>query len=243
MVLCLAEIARENHIGETLMRRDKLFAAAQSAHHHPAIAIGLIVEIGMCREQPLRSARRQQRGVKSLVKLVEIRRALVKLVAGSLDVPAHLVQRAENSRFPGIVALRDGEPQRLDLDHRAHPRDIQEVVAADVGHPKTALADSDDQSPGNQSGQAFAQRRGADLVALDQIDNSKARAGRKNAGDDVLLHPVGGAFAQRVRTRHIPRAALRRCCHDFFYFRISLLRSSLVCSIFCDDMISIHQPS
>ena len=44
---------RENLVGETLMHRDKLFAAAQNAHHHPAITIGLIVEIGMCREQSL----------------------------------------------------------------------------------------------------------------------------------------------------------------------------------------------
>ena len=84
-------------------------------------------------------------GVESLVQPVEIRRALAKLVAGSLDVPAHLMQRAENSGFPGIVAVRDGEPQRLDLDHRAHPRNIQQVLAADVGYPKAALADPDDQ--------------------------------------------------------------------------------------------------
>jgi len=142
--------------------------------------------------------------VKPLVQPIEIRRALVKLVAGSLDVPAHLMQRAQDSRFPGVVALRHGEPKRFDLDHRAYPRNILQVLAADVGDPKSALADSDDQSPGNQPGQAFAQRRGADVVALHQIDDSKPRAGRVNAGDDVLLHQVGGAFAQRVRTRHVP---------------------------------------
>src|SRR5258708_31806320 len=99
------------------------------------------------------------------MKPVEIGRALVKRVAGSLDVPAHLMQRAENSRFPGIVALRDGEPQRFDLDHRAYPRNILQVLAAHVGYPKTSLADADDQSPVNQPGQALAQLPGSHVVA------------------------------------------------------------------------------
>ena len=47
-----ADISRQNPVGKTLMRGDKFFAAAQTAHHHPAIAIGLIVKIGMCSEQP-----------------------------------------------------------------------------------------------------------------------------------------------------------------------------------------------
>jgi len=141
---------------------------------------------------------------------VEVRRALAKLVAGSLDVPAHLMQRAENFRFPGIVAVRDGQPERLDLDHRAHPRNVQQVLAADIGHPKTALADPDDQSPGNQPGQAFAQRRGADFVSLDQIVDSEARAGRENAGDNVALDQACGAFAQCVGARYVRRSALRR---------------------------------
>src|SRR5712671_2076716 len=94
-------------------------------------------------QQSLGSACRQQRSVESLVQPVEIRRTLAKLVAGSLNVPAHLMQRAENSSLPGIVALCHGEPQRLQLDHGAHPRDIQQVLATDVGDPKAALADTD----------------------------------------------------------------------------------------------------
>ena len=138
-----------------------------------------------------------------MCKRVELRRALAKLVAGPLNVPAHLVQRTDNSRFPGIVAMRHREPQRLDLDHRTHLRNVLQVLAADVGHPETALTDSDDQSPGNEPGQAFAQRRGADVVALDQIDDSKARAGREIAGNDIALHQAGRALAQGVRTRHL----------------------------------------
>ena len=114
------------------------------------------------------------------------------------------MQRADNSRFPDIVAVRHREPQRLDLDHRAHLRNIFQILAADIGHPETALADPDDQSPGNEPGQAFAQRRGADVVALDQIDDSKARARREIAGNDIALHQAGRALAQGVRTRHLP---------------------------------------
>ncbi len=78
--------------------------------------------------------------------------------------------------------LADREPQRLDLDHGAHPRDIQEILAADVGYAETALADADNQSPRYQPGQPLAQRRGADLVTLDEIDDAKPRAGREVAG-------------------------------------------------------------
>jgi hypothetical protein len=63
---------------------------------------------------------------------------------------------------------------------------------------------SDDQSPGNQPRQSVAKRRRADFVALRQIDDAEARAGREIAGDDVTLDQARGAFAQCVRTRHIP---------------------------------------
>ena len=141
---------------------------------------------------------------------VEIRRTLAELVAGPLDMPAHLVQRTDDRGFPGIVAVPDGEPQRLHLDHGAHLRNVEQILAADVGDAKAALADADNQSPRYQPGQAFAQRRGADLVALHQIDNAKTRAGCETAGDDIVLDQAGGALAQRVRTRHVSRTALRR---------------------------------
>ena len=85
---------------------------------------------------------------------VEIRRALAKFVAGALDMPAHLVQRADDRGLPGVVAVLYGQSQRLDLDDGAHPRNIQQVLAADVGHAKTTLADPDDQPSGYQPGQS-----------------------------------------------------------------------------------------
>src|SRR5229473_3325330 len=67
-VLRLADIARENQISETLMCRDKFLTAVKTAHHHPAIAISLIVQIGMRRQKSPGSARRQQGGVEGFVK-------------------------------------------------------------------------------------------------------------------------------------------------------------------------------
>src|SRR6267154_1385925 len=93
------DIARKNPLGQTIVCRDKLLAAIECPHHNAAIAICLIVEIGMCRKQPLRFACRQQRGMEGLVKSVEIRRTLAEVVAGSLDMSAHLMQRAEDSRL------------------------------------------------------------------------------------------------------------------------------------------------
>ncbi len=47
------DIARKNPLGQAIVCRDKLLAAVEGPHHDAAIAIGLIVEIGMRREQPL----------------------------------------------------------------------------------------------------------------------------------------------------------------------------------------------
>ena len=44
-------VARDDAVGEQLMRTDELLAAVDRTHHHPAIAIGLVVEIGMGRQQ------------------------------------------------------------------------------------------------------------------------------------------------------------------------------------------------
>ena len=51
-ILRLSDLARENQIRETLMCRDKFLAALEGPHHDPAIAVGLIVKVGMCGEQP-----------------------------------------------------------------------------------------------------------------------------------------------------------------------------------------------
>ena len=180
------------------MRRDEFLAAVEPAHHHAAIAIGLVVQIGMRGQQPLGAACRQQRGVKALVQPVEIRRTLAEFIAGALDMPAHLVQRADDTGLPGIVAVQDGKSQRLDLDHGAHLRDVEQILAADIGDAKAALADADDQPARYQPRQSLAQRRGADLVALDQIDDAQTRARRESAGDDVALDQTFAARSLKV---------------------------------------------
>jgi hypothetical protein len=98
-------IARQYPVGEALMGGDEFPAAVEAAHHHPAVAVGLVIQIRMRGQKPLRSARRQECGVERLVKPVEIRRALAKIVAGSLDVPAHLVQR-RNASISTTVRIR-----------------------------------------------------------------------------------------------------------------------------------------
>jgi hypothetical protein len=95
----------------------------------------------------------------------------------------------------------------MPASHGTHPRDIGEILAADVGDAKTALADADDQPARHQPGQALAQRRGADIVALHQIDDAEPRAGRQASGNDVVLQQRGGAFAQRVRAGRVHVAA------------------------------------
>src|ERR1700730_3343007 len=54
--LCLGDIARQNQIGETLMCRDEFLAAVDTPHHHPAVAVRLIVEVTMRGQKPLGSA-------------------------------------------------------------------------------------------------------------------------------------------------------------------------------------------
>ena len=140
----------------------EFLAAVDRAHHHAAIAVGLVVEVGMGVEHPLRAAGRQQRGMKALVQPVEILGAFAEFIAGPLDMPAHLMQRAENAGLPGVVAMGDREPDRLDLDRGPHEGDVEQVLAADFGDAKAALPDADDQPARHQPRQALAQRRRAD---------------------------------------------------------------------------------
>jgi len=75
--------------------------------------------------------------------------------------------------------MADREPDRLDLDRGPHQRDIEQILAADVGDAKAALSDADDQAARYQPRQALAQWRRADVVALDQVDDAKPRAGAR----------------------------------------------------------------
>ena len=58
------------------MLGEKILGIAEFRHHHPAVAIGLVVEIGMGGEHARRAAGRDQRGVERLVKRVEFRARL-----------------------------------------------------------------------------------------------------------------------------------------------------------------------
>src|SRR5260221_143005 len=144
--LSAGNVAREHTVGEQLMRTHEFLAAVELAHHHAAIPVRLIVEIGMGSQHALGAACPQQRGVKALVQPVEILSAFAEFVAGAFDMPAHLVQRAENTGLPGVVTLGDGEPDSLDLDRGAHAGDVGQILAADIGDAKTALPDPDDQA-------------------------------------------------------------------------------------------------
>src|ERR1700676_5405596 len=135
--------------------------------------------------------------MKALVQPVEILRALAEFVAGPLDVAAHLMQRADDAGFPGIVAASDRKPDRLDLDRGAHQGDVEQVFAADIGDAKAALSGADDQPARHQPRQAFTQRCRADVIALHQIDDTKPGSRREQAGENVLLDQRCRAFAQR----------------------------------------------
>src|ERR1044072_3928654 len=111
--------------------------------------------------------------MKALVQSVEIFRTFAEFIAGALDVAAHLVQRTDDSRLPGVVAIDDGEPDGLDFDRRAHGGDVEEILAADVSEAKAALSGANDQPARHQPRQALAQRRRADLVALHEVDNAE----------------------------------------------------------------------
>src|SRR5258708_38388183 len=85
-------VARERTIGEQLMRAHEFLAAVELAHHHAAIPVRLIVEVGMRGEHAFRAAGPQQCGVKALVQPVEILSALAEFVAGAFDMAGHSVQ-------------------------------------------------------------------------------------------------------------------------------------------------------
>ena len=80
---------------------------------------------------------------------------------------------------------------RLDLDRGAHMRDVEQVITADVGDAKSALSDADDQTARHQPRQSLAQRRGADVIALHEIDDAEPRARRQ---DDRRGYPVRPAW-------------------------------------------------
>ena len=151
----------------------------------------------MRRQQALRAAAGQQRGMKALVQPVEILGAFAEFIAGALDMAAHLMQRADDAGLPGVVAIDDGEPDGLDLDRGAHAGDVEQILAADVGDAKAALPGAHDQPARHQPRQAFAQRRRADLVALHEVDDAEPRSRRQMTGQDVLLDQRGRALAQR----------------------------------------------
>ena len=171
---------------------------------------------------------------------VELRRTFAKHALRALDVAAHLMQRGDDAGLPWVATIQHRQPQRLLLDHRAHPCDVDEIVTADLGDAKAALPDADDQAARHQPRQSLAQRRRPDLVALGKLDDPKPRAGGEDAGDDIALDQRGGALAERVAARRLGLEDRALCRHQS---RISFLRSSLVCSIFCADITSIHQAS
>jgi hypothetical protein len=47
------DIARENPPGETIMRRDEILATVEGSHHHPAVAVSLIVKVRVRGQKPL----------------------------------------------------------------------------------------------------------------------------------------------------------------------------------------------
>src|SRR5258707_84834 len=61
--LSAGNVAREHTVGEQLMRTHEFLAAVELAHHHAAIPVRLIVEIGMRGEHAFRAAGPQQCGV------------------------------------------------------------------------------------------------------------------------------------------------------------------------------------
>src|SRR5690242_19377033 len=62
-VLCTFDVSRQYAVGKRLMAADKLCTAVNSAHHHAAVAIGLVVEVRMRAEHPPRAASREEGGV------------------------------------------------------------------------------------------------------------------------------------------------------------------------------------
>src|SRR4051812_13514663 len=104
-------VARQHAVGKQLVAAHEPLAAVEGAHHHAAIAVGLVVEVGVSGEQALRAAGRQQGGMKALVQPVEILGAFAEFFTGAFDMAAHLMQRAENAGFPDVNTMDDGEAE------------------------------------------------------------------------------------------------------------------------------------
>src|ERR1700709_918756 len=59
------DVTSDDTIGQQLVRADELLAAVERAHHHAAVTIGLVIEIGMRSDQAFGAAGRQQSGMET----------------------------------------------------------------------------------------------------------------------------------------------------------------------------------
>ena len=241
------DVARQHAVGEHLMRCDELLAAVESRasspggsdrpgrrdrNAPPAAAASRRPPAARC-ESPCAARSKSSAPSRNSSPVRSIWR---RIWCSALT----------NAGLPGVVAMDDGQPQRLDLDDGAHAGDVEQILAADVGDAKAALADADDQPARHQPRQSLAQRRGADLVALHEIDDAEPRARRQTSGENVVLEERGGALAQACRPRRPVGSIVRSEAGIVSGSSISAsacVRSSLDCSIFCDDITSIHQAS
>ena len=236
-----ALVARQHAVGKIAVHLHELLAAFELAHHHPPVAIGLIVEIGMRGEQPRRAAGLQQRGVKALVQRIELLRAFGELRAGALHVALHPVQCCDDAGLPVVLAELHGQAQRLLLDDDAHAGDVAQVGLAHRRDAKAALAERDDELPRHQARQPFPHRRRAHAVAFSEIHDAEPRSGRQSPGEDVALDQRRRALAQRIGGLSLPLILPMRAAASLPHFRISFARSTLFCISFCCFITSTHQ--
>src|SRR5271170_4185148 len=224
----------DRQLRETLMGAHELLAIGEFRHHQPAIAIGLVVEVGMGGEQPRRAAGGDQRGVEALVQRVEFWLALAEAARVPADIALEAVERGDDFPFPGAVARFQAQAQRLPLDQSANADDVGEILARNRLDAKSALADRVDEAARGEPRKRLAHRRRADAVTRRRIRDAEPAAGREHARQYVRLDPRGGALAQRIRRegrRFVP-------VHGTTSFETSIG----ACNMSCCFIVSSHHP-
>ena len=99
----------DGQIREAVVLGEKFLGVGEPRQHQPAVAIGLIVEVGVGGEHARRAAGCDERGVKRLVKRIEFALAFGKTARIEPRVMLQAMQGGDDARLPLAPAIRDAE--------------------------------------------------------------------------------------------------------------------------------------
>ena len=176
-------------IGEPLVLAQEFFGVGESRHHQSAVAIGLVVELGMGGERRGEPQAAISAAWKRLVQGRRRRRRLRRSRGGSSrDIALQLVQGGDDVALPRrrrpLAMLSRSASRSTTVRMRTMSARSSREIACDA---KAAMADRIDEAARDEARQRLAQRRRADAVARRRLGDAEAAAGRERAGEDVGL--------------------------------------------------------